>query len=276
MAPFYTTGSRGDLFCLLRTPAATSPRGSVLYLHPFAEEMHKSRRMAAIQAATLAAAGWAVLQVDHTGCGDSAGDFSDGDWPTWCDDAARAWACLARLVPDRPRVLWGLRLGASLAAGMVGELPGVAGLLLWQPVANGDQFLNQFLRIRLASEMLAKGKTQADTQGLRKRLEGGETLEVGGYRLGSTMARDLTGVRLADACPACPVTWLEVGAQAVMDIAPAGRRVVERWSQQGCQVTVQTVVGDPFWITQEITECPNLLLPSLDALDGWASCPHDG
>ena len=48
-------------------------RARVLYLHPLAEEMNRSRRMAALQARALAAAGCEVLQPDLLGCGDSAG-----------------------------------------------------------------------------------------------------------------------------------------------------------------------------------------------------------
>lgn len=47
-------------------------RGSIVYIHPFAEEMNKSRRMAALQARALTLAGFAVLQLDLIGCGDEA------------------------------------------------------------------------------------------------------------------------------------------------------------------------------------------------------------
>jgi len=79
--PFFLPASRGERFCIFH-PAAGALRGAVLYLHPFAEEMNKSRRMAALQSRMLAARGIAVLQIDLFGCGDSSGDFGDASWAT--------------------------------------------------------------------------------------------------------------------------------------------------------------------------------------------------
>jgi len=60
-----------------RHAAQGAALGSVLYGHPFAEEMNKSRRMAGLQARALARAGYDVLQIDLRGCGGSSGDFGD-------------------------------------------------------------------------------------------------------------------------------------------------------------------------------------------------------
>ena len=111
--PFFLSGEQGALFCIHLYPTDTAPKGGILYLHPFAEEMHKSRRMAALQARRFAAEGYAVLQVDLTGCGDSSGDFGDATWEAWHDDARRAHTWLLAKAPG-PIILWGLRTGASL------------------------------------------------------------------------------------------------------------------------------------------------------------------
>ena len=62
---FFLPVTGGRLFCLLHRPAGeTAIKGAVLYVHPFAEEMNRSRRMAALQAKAMASAGYMVLQVD--------------------------------------------------------------------------------------------------------------------------------------------------------------------------------------------------------------------
>ena len=71
----------GFRFGLYFPPCSTQPRGGVLYCPPFAEEMNKSRRMAALQARAFAKAGYGVLLLDLYGCGDSSGDFSDAKHP---------------------------------------------------------------------------------------------------------------------------------------------------------------------------------------------------
>ncbi|MGL5987461.1 MAG: CocE/NonD family hydrolase, partial [Burkholderiales bacterium] len=69
-------------------------RGIVVYAHPWAEEMNKSRRMAAEMARQMARSGFAVLQLDLAGCGDSDGDFADASWDAWLEDIDRAAAWL--------------------------------------------------------------------------------------------------------------------------------------------------------------------------------------
>ena len=263
--PFFLACPRGSLFCLSLLPSEKAPVGAVLYLHPFAEEMHKSRRMVAMQARALAAAGYAVLQLDLSGCGDSAGDFGDATWEAWRDDVRLAHAWLAAQVAG-DITLWGLRLGACLAVEMAAELARVTRLLLWQPVNAGEQFLNQFLRIKLASEMLSEGQAKTGTKDLLATLASGIGIEVGGYRLGSAMAQQITRLKLAEQVPQCTVEWIEVGAEAGAHVTPASRRVVDAWRTAGTTIHAQTVPGEPFWVTQEITECPALLEATAVAL----------
>ena len=134
---FLPAGASGERFCIYH-PAAGAPRGGIVYLHPFAEEMNKSRRMAALQSRMLAARGFAVLQIDLYGCGDSSGDFGDARWEFWKADAALAVEWLKQRAGGSI-YLWGLRLGALLALDFAaGEPAGCAGFLLWQPVVNGQ------------------------------------------------------------------------------------------------------------------------------------------
>lgn len=258
LKPFFLDSPRGPLFCLSLRPTEIEPKGCLLYLHPFGEEMHKSRRMAALQARALASAGYLVLQPDLTGCGDSHGDFGDASWQAWREDALLSHAWL-RQQTAAPLILWGLRTGATLAVDLSRDLPDIQRLILWQPVNNGDMFLNQFLRIKLASEMLAEGQAQSGTKALRAQLEKGEGIEVGGNMLSSAMAIQLGAIKLADMQPTCPVRWLEIGAEAGTKPTPASQRIVDIWRAAGINVDIETVVGEPFWVMQEITECQSLL-----------------
>lgn len=270
ITPFFLDSPRGPLFCMYTAPIEAVVVSAVLYMHPFAEEMHKSRRMAALQTRALAKAGFAVLQVDLTGCGDSAGDFGDATWQAWQDDvrAAHAWL---RASNPAPITLWGLRTGATLAADIASELHDLHHLLLWQPVASGDVFLNQFLRIKLASEMLADGQAQSGTKALRELLAKGEGVEVGGYMLSPDMARQMGAIKLAEKQPNVPVTWLEVGTEASATLSPGSQRIAEAWRQAGIIVTAETIPGDPFWATQEISESHRLIERTLAIITSMPS-----
>lgn len=255
---FFLPVQDGFRYCLFHAPRGAC-RGALVYLHPFAEEMNKSRRMAALQARALAALGVGVLQIDLHGCGDSSGDFGDARWDGWKRDvdAARAWL-QQRL--GRPAGLWGLRLGALLALDYAAGAAVVpATLLLWQPVTSGAGFLTQFLRMRVAAELLQDGAGNGGTKALRLQLEQGKPLEVAGYELAPAMAAAIERLDASVLAPrGCRIDWFEVTA-AGRPLPPAASAVATNWRAQRIDFGLQVVHGEPFWTTPEISECPALL-----------------
>jgi exosortase A-associated hydrolase 2 len=257
--PFFVDGAPGQRFCLYHPPAGAC-RGAVLYVHPFGEEMNKTRRMAALQARALAALGYGVLQIDLHGCGDSSGDFADARWEQWQRDVALGADWLRREL-GRPVSLWGLRLGALLALEHArgADAGAIERVVLWQPVPAGAQYLTQFLRLRVASEMMGDTKS-GGTDALRAALRAGESLEIAGYELAPELADAIEARNAAAlAVTACPVHWLEVVAAPERPLSPVSVRVLDAWRQAGVDVQAQTVVGQSFWATQEITECAALI-----------------
>ncbi len=255
---FFLPLAPGQRFCVLHAPAGTC-RGAVLYLHPFAEEMNKSRRVAANQARALAAAGFAVLQIDLLGCGDSSGDFADARWEAWKADAEAAIDWLAARYPA-PITLLGLRLGGLLALDVASSTERtVARVLLWNPVQNGATFMKQFLRLLTVNDMLADGKEAGAGTDARATLLQGQAIEVAGY----TLAPQLVGA--IDACDGarllapCPVDWIESVASLERPEAPAITRLADKWRAAGVNVTLHRVAGPAFWATQEIEESPALV-----------------
>ncbi|MCK9991352.1 MAG: hypothetical protein RugAbin2_02366 [Rugosibacter sp.] len=178
---FLSVGVAGDgaaRFGLYHPPAPhLKLRGCVVYIHPFAEEMNFSRRMASLQARGMAAEGFAVLQMDLFGCGDSAGDFSEASWATWVADvvAAARWLGarhgLAANGPNQgggeggeghegaatavPLIFWGLRAGCLLAVEAARAIYRPVSFLFWQPVFSGEQYWRQFQRLGLATRVMA-------------------------------------------------------------------------------------------------------------------------
>jgi exosortase A-associated hydrolase 2 len=260
---FFLPAERGARFCVVNKPAGT-PRGGILYVHPFAEEMHKSRRMAALQSRRFAELGYLVLQIDLLGCGDSTGDFAEARWELWKGDV-RAGLDWLEARGGGPLTLWGLRLGATLACEVASGA--VERLVLWQPVTGGEQVLSQFLRLRLASEMLAGGAATSALGELRAELAQGRSLEIAGYDLHPDLAAAIERLQLAPLRPVVKrVDWLEVGAEASAGARPGSQRVVERWRAAGLDVRTATVAGEPFWSTIEIAECAALVEATTEAL----------
>ena len=245
----------GTRFRLVSEPADSKPRGTVVFVPPFAEEMNKSRRMVARMARLLAADGWRVVQRDLHGCGDSGGDFGDASWSDWLDDIDSE---LSRALDDGPVWLWCLRAGALLAPALLAKRSG-ADLLLWQPVLSGSQHLQGFLRLHTGARVVGRAPRMGERSPLQ-RLRAHEKVEVGGYLLSPALASGLeqAAFELPTAF-AGTVVWLEVSAAHPLEPSPAAAVAIERLRARGIGVESHVLRGPPFWQTQEIEECDALL-----------------
>ncbi|MGB0712180.1 MAG: hydrolase 2, exosortase A system-associated, partial [Gammaproteobacteria bacterium] len=269
-SPLFIDGSRGALFCVHHRPDTPGGQG-VIMLSAFAEEMNKSRHMVSEAARAMAAHGVEVLILDPWGTGESAGDHGEATWNQWCEDVERAAAYL-RDGGVRSLGLWGLRVGALLAADCV-ERCAASWLVLWQPVTGGNLFLQQFLRLRLAAGM-ASGEGGESLKDLKAALAAGRTLEIAGYGLNPDMAAALEDARLR-VPPGVAVHWFELPAQASDPLPPARQRPMDSLREAGVRLEVEQRVCDPFWSTAEIAHCPALIEANTAAVGRLFAGPTD-
>jgi exosortase A-associated hydrolase 2 len=240
-------------------------RGTVVYVPPFAEELNRCRTLAADAARALAADGWRCVLADLHATGESDGDTAEADWDTWVADTVQ----LLRALGERggETVLWGMRTGALIAAEVAAQVPEqVSRLLLWQPVLDGSLFLNQYLRLRIASQVVHTGNAAGNTTGgtkettdsLRQRLAAGEVLEIGGYPLPGPLAQALSGRKLAALAGRVPqpVAWVEVATQAGAPASPASRKLIETWPTP---IRLETVGGQMVWQVHERADAPEMV-----------------
>jgi exosortase A-associated hydrolase 2 len=267
--PDFLAVGDGRRFCLFHPASGGGARAAVLYLHPFAEEMNKTRRMAAVQARALAAAGCDVLQIDLLGCGDSSGDFADAAWTAWRADALAAYHYL-RGRSAAPLTLWGLRAGCLLAAEVAAEIPEAVDFLFWQPVLAGRPHWQQFMRLKIAGEM-ASGEAGAVGEALRRQLAAGQAVEIAGYEVAPALAQGLEQAQLLPPSGGGGrVIWLEVSRREEAAFSPAAAKRIAEWRAAGWAVEAAVVGGPAFWQTTEIEEAPELLAATLEALTGSA------
>ena len=268
---FFLSNATGQRFCLLHLPQGDVLRGRVLYLHPFAEELNTTRRIVAQQARALAQAGFAVLQIDMQGCGDSSGDFAEATWSAWLDDAELGYRWLGKHAIG-PAWVWGMRSGALLAAELVQRLQSTEQepihLLFWPPVTSGAHMLQQFLRLHSASQWLGTGNSSPPTPSPAQQLAQGVSVPIAGYTLSPALAQGLSGARLHPPASAAPgrLVWLEMSAQAATPLSPAAAQSLDVWRAAGWQVHAQTVTGPAFWQTVGIDTAPALLHATQPAL----------
>jgi exosortase A-associated hydrolase 2 len=267
--PFFFDADPGTRFSIYHAPNPhVEPRGAILHVHPFAEELNKTRRMAALQARAFAALGYAVLQFDLFGCGDSCGDFNAGRWELWKSDLAVAASWLADRTSG-PLYLWGVRLGGLLALDFAPQVR-PAGIILWQPFTNGRNCINQFLRLRLAAQQQGTAPgTARSTAALRAQLAVHGHIEVGGYEVAIPL------VRAIDACdagnlrlPPCTVHWFANPAPSPTRVAANVARLAARWARDGVTVHFHAVDGPGSWCADEVIQCPALLDATVDVFGG--------
>lgn len=252
--PFFLPVEGGELFCLYHQPSSESAvRGAILYVPPFADEMNKCRRMAATQARAFAACGYAVLQLDLWGCGESSGDFADARWQRWLADLAAGWQWLDQHCAA-PRLLWAVRLGALLAyAFAASRAAEVAGALYWQPELDGAAHLQYLRRMQKLSGMFASSEDLPVAPNCD---------ELGGYQLAAELGAAIEQTRCVIA-PAYPLSSIAFGQQ--MD---AASDLLSHWRDSGSRVELWHIDSPPFWNASEILLVPQAITPSLQAIHG--------
>ncbi|MES2298290.1 MAG: hydrolase 2, exosortase A system-associated [Pseudomonadota bacterium] len=261
--PFFLNVEQGERFCIFHPPDPRVPaRAAILYVHPFSEELNKTRRMVALQARAFAASGYAVLVMDLYGCGDSAGDFADARWEIWRADLAAGHAWLTRHAAV-PIYAWGLRLGALLALEHACAFA-CRRVILWHPQCSGKASAHQFLRMELAAQML--GSAQEEGAGApRARLERRGSIEVGGYTASLELVRAIEERNLEHMTPAhCTIDWFD--AQSNARASASAARLAARWAKHGSELRLHGIDSLAFWNSTEIGECTELLRATGDAL----------
>ena len=242
----------------------------VLIAPPFAEEMNKSRKMLTDVGQALQARGVATVLVDPYGTGDSEGEFRDATWASWIQDLARAasWAA------EEGWPIEGLlcvRLGCLLGSQLAQEaLRGVRRTVFWQPVVDGERFVTQFLRLRVAASMMEAARESVSD--LRQTLRNGQCVEVAGYELSPQLAMDLEGLKLADGLGTHLgiLHWMEVTRDIQGSIAAASETCLGRARSRRLETVVRTVTGDPFWASTETVRIPELVESTVEVLSALA------
>lgn len=267
--PFFLDSPHGRLFAVHHRPADTaSIRGHILCVPPFNEEMNRCRSMVALQAQAFAQMGIGTLLLDLHGTGDSEGHYVDARWEIWQENI-RAGIAWLNAQPGGCRGLWGIRLGAILAAEALksSDLPQAA-FIAWQPVVDGKQHFTQFLRMRIAAQMERPHLPKETTQSMREQLASGKSLEVSGYEIHPAFAAALDAARI-DVFPptaAMPVFWLEQAAADATQAAPASQKVIDAWRNGGSNVDVRFFERPNFWQVAERA----ISTSAIEATTAWA------
>lgn len=260
----------GTLFGLYHPPANLPCRGRVLLLPALAEEFNTCHRLCAQACRLMAEAGYAVLRFDLSGTGDSDGRLEDLGWSHWLADSQAALQALLQAssghTHDLPLWLWGVRGGAMLAAGLASEWPNL-NLLWWQPITQGRQQLQQWLRLDTARQWLGTttASSASSSPGSAAERLTHEPVSLGGYPITPAWAADLRQV--AAPMPHGGGRWVWLECQD-MPAAPsvASQRHATAAAALGWHPQALAVQAPSFWLNHGTQEAPALLTATLEAL----------
>ncbi len=241
-------------------------KGALLMFPALAEELNKTRRATTLAAQAMARLGWAVLQVDWLGTGDSDGDFGDARWATWLAQAAEARTWWAEQHPGRPLLAWGVR-GGCLMASALDRMQPWDGQLWWQPVSQGRAHWQHWLRLKLAAEF-GQTSPRTDLNSLKAATGRGEPVDIAGYAFAAEWVEGLLASELAP--PHGPCLWLEASSDPAAPLSPGTHTLVQRWADAPLQA--RAVHDRAPWASQELEDGAALGEASLQWLKStWPS-----
>jgi alpha-beta hydrolase superfamily lysophospholipase len=184
--PFYF-GANRELFGVFHATDAPSSK-AVLLCPPLGQDQVRCHRLYRQLAHALAAEGLAVLRFDYYGTGDSAGDSVEVDWDRCVADTIIAADELRARSGAHQITAFGARLGGSIALAAAGS-GGIAGLVAWDPVLNGNAYVTRLDDMQMA---LAK-----DTQRFtRPRLHSEVAEQWLGFAVSDRLRQQLIELRL--------------------------------------------------------------------------------
>lgn len=199
----------GDgLYGIYRAPP-TELRGGVLICAPLMQEYMRTHWALRRLAHMLCREGFAVLRFDYRGCGDAAGELSDGGVEKWVDDVHTAADELRRRSGQNDVSAVGLRLGASLAALAADRPDRFSQLVLWDPIVDGADNLERLRRVHETSmsdpmrySLLTRAKRDLLARlGRAPALAEGELI---GFALPGGLANELAAIDLRRNPPRAP------------------------------------------------------------------------
>ena len=208
-------------------------------------------------AKALALAGFDVMRFDYHGTGDSCGDDADSHRvESWIESIVAATATLRQLAQVQATVMFGVRLGATLAVQAALRLGGVAGLVMWAPCLTGRAFTRELQAASL-------GRSPGEGAAARG-------IEALGYLYSSETLNDLQALDCR-----CPDAGIQPASRTLIlgrDDMPAEGPLPAAYRESGMDTSYAVVPG----YADMMTEPREAALPSetLRLLTKWLCAAH--
>ena len=264
--PFFFRSGNHRLFGIWHLPSDEQPVEVFVFCHPFGEEKLWSHRVYVELARAMAERGIAVLRFDYTGNGDSEGEFQNSTVDTQLSDIKSAVELVwERFGKDVKLGFFGLRYGATLAALSAEQLASKGRLLLWEPITDGEEYMQEILRSNLSTQLAVYGKISVNRDALIEQMRSGITVNVDGYEISNAIFTTGSKIKLNGE------KRMYDGPCLIMHIARsanAKRADLNELKSAYSQAVLVKVVEQPLWRETKIffSRQASLLEPTLNWL----------
>ncbi len=274
VTPEFLPGSQGQIFTVTYSNKHSShakdktQQPSLLFIPPFAEEANKSRHMLSALGRTLAQNGIQTTILDLFGCGDSEGDIDQANLQIWYQDINTAIQHIQQRSTNIS--IGGLRLGATIALNFLATSQlQIDKLLLWQPVLKGEQFMKQFIRLKLAESIAISSAPTTSTTEIIAKLEDGNIQEIAGYPITKELFQNINALSCINQniAPDTQLHLLEINPSAT----PSTPMVKAISSYKNLNSNHHICQGSQFWSCQEIVWCNSAIDKSTEILQSGST-----
>jgi len=262
--PVFFDNAGQNMFGIFHQPDSADFSKAIVICHSFAEEKLWAHRVLVNYARQLTDMGYMVLRFDYRGYGDSDGEFSNCTLTTYKEDIIEAVNYVRKSYPQINSIgLLGHRLGASIALECYDDT-GVKGpLILWDPILDGDKYMQDFLRSNLTTQLAVYGEIRETREKLVQRMQSGDLINIEGYDLSYAQFESVSQLKLNKKLSNSDFTSL---------VVQVGRTEKTKKSFEEFSNIIGSdiccVVEDPFWkeIKRFYNKAPNIYKATSDWL----------
>jgi len=190
--PYFFGSSERPLFGVYHQGAIPVADIGVVLCYPVGGEYLRAHRAFRQLTNLLVRTGIHVLRFDYLGTGDSGGDPKDATIEQWTEDVDSAITELKDSTGLQRVSLAGLRLGATLAAEAAFRRSDINRVVLWDPVVDGDPWLEGLIR--------DEGNGREQDTGVAPQFPEG-TVGIGGFPVTPAMSEGIRKLRLGAMTP---------------------------------------------------------------------------
>lgn len=253
----------GRLFSLKVSIAGINPKRALILVPSFAEEMNKSRKMMKSMLEISAEGGDGFL-FDLFGTGDSEGHFEQATWTKWKQNLGDYVESVMSTGDYTSVEFICLRTGSLLLNDWLNDSQkhenewSISGIHYWNPVVKAQQFNTQFLRLKLAAEMMKSDGDKRTTKDLMADLQQTGKLEVAGYMLNAVLIDEMleASIGLPESYANTALFYYDVSGRGSLTPAISNAASSVRQAENH---NIHSIKGLQFWSTQEISMCEELL-----------------